>query len=111
MKLTDDIVNYGLIRGLHQGFQRMIRGYDDTAMWDLANTLDVYLEPIKKYCEQMIEEDPKNLNPKRLKIMRRTLELMEKYEEANIKDVLHHSDTPLDALWSHIGKNITWFWD
>lgn len=99
-----------LLRRIQHAWQRVVRGYDDTAVsWGLSNHLNQLVPAIKEFCETQLLKDQR-LNPKRNEVYRETLARISAWEDMPYEELFKHLNAE-SALWSYIGYNCSYFWD
>lgn len=97
--------------------QRVVRGWDDTALWNVdSHFVEVVIPPLKILCKNSLDElfDCEQ-NKKREEVLAMTIMLIENYELA--QDYMaddwsfEREDEALTALATFFGKNIRYYWD
>ncbi len=101
-------------------------------MWDLAESFEVFLKPIRKFCVEEIKDRKleSDLNDRHLKVLKKTIRLIDKYYNVYKKFNDYSSykigesekrlmeraglgiknDNAYEKVWEHIGRNINDFW-
>lgn len=96
-----------MFKHIKWAYQRATRGYDDTFMWGLDSSFEVFIEPIEQFCkEELADTEIMTLNPKKKKIFELTLRYIQLHRA---DESVTQDSTPI--LWEHIGKNIQAFWN
>lgn len=100
-------------------YQRVTRGWDDTATWGLdSHFIEVVVPPLKTLCQREVcrEVCVWAENKTRKEVCKKTLELIEEYERESMWDLLRKhdfrkEDESLNALALYFAENISWYWD
>jgi hypothetical protein len=100
-------------------YQRVVRGWDETALWGLDSHFeDVVIPPLKKFLEEQFDTAHQHRglhNEHRYQIYAKTLDLLLDYELA--QDYMQDDwdfkkeDEALKALALYFAENIGWYWD
>lgn len=97
-----------IINKIKWAWQRAIRGYDDTFMWEMDTYFNYYFTPaIKKFCQTQLAE---SRDERFLKVFQTMLEKIEAWEKMDILDTYKHPNAGSE-MWSYFGKNIGYFWN
>ena len=108
-----------MINKIKWAWQRVVRGWDDTAMWQLdSHFIDVVIPPLKQFLHNKFLDDGCGIpdeNKERYEIYFKTFELIKAYERAEdwTQDdwSFQKEDTALKALVMYFAENIGWYWD
>jgi hypothetical protein len=102
---------------LKWGYQRLVRGWDDTAMWGLDEQfITTVVEPLEKLCiDYLADKEHALLNEERAKIYSKTLDLIDAHRETTrcfLDDWSGAKEqAALTKLIKYFGQNIGWYWD
>lgn len=100
------------MRKIKWAWQRMVRGWDDTALWGLdSHFAHVVIPPLKEFCEEylQLEKERHELNPERTDVCKTTLELIKKWEEQDYDEMW--KGERVKNLASYFAENIGYYWD
>ncbi|MFA6315541.1 MAG: hypothetical protein WC648_04205 [Candidatus Paceibacterota bacterium] len=92
-------------------YQRVVRGYDERIGWSFDSYFDQFIPPLKKFCQkQLSKEYIKEYNKDKVRIFKKTLDLIAKYETRNDLDWYKHPNI-YSRLWKYVGEHISYYWD
>lgn len=99
-----------IIREIKWACQRVIRGWDDTALWELdSHFVRVIIPPLRQFCEEELGVMNQELNPDRAKVFRKTLQLIQAWEKQDYDQLW--SGEPIKKLATYFGENINYYWN
>jgi len=92
-------------------YQRVRFGYDNRIKWDLDCYMSKFVKPIKEFCQEWLEyKEVAKLNPKKAKIMRKTIKLIDRFKKMDLADYYKQPNAESD-MWKFIGEHIGYYWD
>ena len=106
-----------MLNKIKWAYQRMVRGWDDTAMWNLdSHFVEVVIPPLKEMCKKSLDElFVCEHNKRREDVLSKTIMLIEAYEldtDYMADDwSFEKEDNSLKALAMYFAENITMYWD
>lgn len=103
-----------IFKRIKWAYQRVVRGWDDTALWALDDHFtEVIIPPLKKFCLQEIQSDGieqmEKLDPIRISVYQKTLEYIYLYENQTFEEEIEGK--PLRRLASYFANHIGYYWD
>ena len=106
-----------MLNRIKWAYQRVVRGWDDTAKWNLdSHFVEVVIPPLKEMCEKSLAGlFVCEANAKREEVLSKTIMLIENYEldcDYMADDwSFEKEDNSLKALATYFAQNITMYWD
>lgn len=98
------------IRQIKWAWQRVVRGYDDRVKWGFDGYFLQVIPALKEFCEEYLQNtELVNLNTKRAGIFKKTIELIEVWENQTYKE--EWEGKKQNALLAYIGKRSVYYWD
>ena len=98
-------------------YQRVVRGWDDTATWGVdSHFVEVVIPPLKEMCKKSLDElFICEENKKREEVLSKTIMLIENYElDCDYMAEgwsFKKEDNSLKALAMYFAENIGYYWD
>ena len=99
-------------------YQRVTRGWDDTATWGLGgHFVDVIVPPLEKLCRSQLQEMYVcKENETRRIVYETTLDLIEEHHRESMWDLerehdMRKEDEALKALALYFAENTGYYWD
>ena len=101
-----------ILNEIKYAYQRVVRGYDETLMWDLDTYFEQIVPPLKAWCEERVaDKEFCRLNPKHAAVFTETLRLIAEYEKMTPEQEMDIAQSPAEKLFEFVGRNLRGYWD
>lgn len=90
-------------------YQRVVRGYDDRVRWGFDEYFLQVMPALREFCVDYINGEGSKWNPKRTKIFKKTIKLIDDY--INDEEYWNSTESSSVKLLTYVGKNSGYYWD
>jgi len=99
-----------MLNEIKWAWQRAVRGYDDRVNWGFNSYFLQVMPALKEFCTNYVNSENAHLNPERTKVFKKTIELIDEYENDVESWSITESLSSVKLL-TYVGKHSGWYWD